>query len=260
MRHFVLFGPGYVGSRLGAVLERSGWRVSRVGRDADPEQVETSLRSADALLSTVPPDAAGDPVLLRWGAPIARVPWLGYLSSTGVYGDTGGAWVDEGAPIAGRRTARNDADRAWLDRGGRVFRLPGIYGPGRSVLDRLSAGMAHRVDLPSQVFSRIHVDDVVAAVCAALDRGPPTAYNIADDLPAAQNRLIEWACQRLDLPLPTVKAVDDPALSPATRAFYRENRRVANGKAKRLLGWRPVYPTWREGLGALAAAISPSSG
>jgi nucleoside-diphosphate-sugar epimerase len=259
MRHFVLFGPGYVGSRLGMTLERSGWRVTRAGRDADLDRVDTSLRSADALLSTVPPSPQGDPVLLHWRASIVDVPWIGYLSSSGVYGDTGGAWVDEQAPIAGRRSARNDADRAWLDLGGRVFRLPGIYGPGRSVLDRLTAGTAHRVRLPGQVFSRIHVDDVVTAVFAALDRGPPGAYNVADDLPAAQNQLIEWACRRLQLPMPHVIAADDPALSPAARAFYRENRRVANGKAKRLLGWRPAYPTWRDGLRALAE-INPSSG
>src|SRR5690606_21171519 len=123
------------------------------------------------------------------------------LSSTGVYGDTGGAWVDETAGSGGRRKPRVKADAAWLARGARVFRLPGIYGPGRSALDRVAEGRAHRIDLPEQVFSRIHVDDIASGVLAGFG-GPPGAYNLADDLPASQNAVIEEACRLLGLAPP----------------------------------------------------------
>jgi len=133
-----------------------------------------------------------------------------------------------------------------------VFRLPGIYGPGRSPLDRVKAGNAHRIDLPGQVFSRVHVDDIVGGVLASLDHGPPGIYNLADDQPVSQNRVIEAACDLLGLPRPLLKTIEEARLSPAARAFYSENRRVANGKAKRLLGWKPRYPDYRAGLRALA--------
>ena len=138
--------------------------------------------------------------------------------------------------------------------GARVFRLPGIYGPGRSVLDRVregpNASRAHRIDLPDQVFSRVHVDDIVAGVIAALD-APAGAYNLADDLPCHQNKVIKEACRLLALPLPPLLTLEQANLSPMARGFYAENRRVANGKAKRVLGWRPRYATYREGLRGL---------
>jgi len=177
------------------------------------------------------------------------------LSSTGVYGDSKGGWVDESAPIgSGRRTARADADAAWqaLHPAVRVFRLPGIYGPGRSPLDRVAEGHAHRLDVPGQVFSRIHVDDIVGGVLAAIDRGRPGVYNLADDRPTRQNRVIEAACDLLGKPWPPLQAIGEAGLSPMARAFYDENRRVANGKAKRVLGWSPLYPDFAAGLRAIA--------
>lgn len=182
--------------------------------------------------------------------------WVGYLSSTGVYGDTGGAWVDESAEIGGgRRSARVAADLRWqaLRADMRVFRLPGIYGPGRSALDRVREGRAHRIDLPDQLFSRIHVDDIVSAILASFE-GPPGIYNIADDAPSSQNSVIECACQLLGVPPPPLLALEAARLSPQARAFYAENRRVANGKAKRLLGWRPAFPDYRAGLESLLLA------
>jgi nucleoside-diphosphate-sugar epimerase len=217
------------------------------------------LAGASHVLSSVPPGRdGGDPVLAGYGPALAAAParWLGYLSSTGVYGDTQGAWVDESAPVGGgRRSARVEADAAWraLDPRVRVFRLPGIYGPGRNALERVAAGTAHRIAAPGQVFSRIHVADIAAAVIASF-AGPPGVYNLADDLPASHNAVIEQACRLLGRPPPPLLALDDPALSPAARAFYGENRRVASGKARRLLGWRPRYPTFAEGLRAIAAA------
>ena len=131
------------------------------------------------------------------------------------------------------------------------MRLPGIYGPGRSALDRVRDGKSHRIDLPGQVFSRVHVDDIVAGVVAAID-APPGAYNLADDLPTSQNAVIEEACRLLGISPPSLQTMDEAGLSDMARGFYAENRRVANDKAKRVLGWRPKYPTYREGLAALA--------
>jgi nucleoside-diphosphate-sugar epimerase len=253
----LIFGPGYTASRIAAAVERDGWRVARIGR-ANFDAAEAEIAAATHILSSVPPAGNADPVLDRYAPALTRRSsgWLGYLSSTGVYGDTGGAWVDETAPIgSGRRSARAAADRAWLDLGACVFRLPGIYGPGRSPLDRIAAGSAYRVTVPDQVFSRIHVDDIVSAVIAGFD-APPGAYNIADDAPAPQDEVTAYAAHLLGGSPPPIVPVD--TLSPAARAFYAENRRVANGKARRVLGWRPLYPTYREGLRALSATTSPA--
>lgn len=202
----------------------------------------------------MPPLVDGDPVLQNFGDVLAGK-WLGYLSSTGVYGDAGGAWVDESSPIRGRRESRNMADQDWLQRGARVFRLPGIYGPGRSALDRVAAGQGHRVDLPGQVFSRVHVDDIVSGVLAGFE-APPGAYNLADDCPCDQNAVIEMAAALRGMPAPPFVTLD--SLSPMARSFYAENRRVANGKAKRVLGWVPAYPDFATGLRALSAISNPA--
>lgn len=260
MRLFI-FGLGYAAS---AIADASGWPVLATTRDGragtirfdDDQAVRAGLAAATHILSSVPPgEAEGDPVLARYGDALDGR-WLGYLSSTGVYGDAAGAWVDESAPIRGRRPARNAADAAWLARDARVFRLPGIYGPGRSPLDRVAAGTAHRTGLADQVFSRIHVADIASGVVAGFT-APPGAYNLADDLPTSQDRVIEHAAAMLGLPPPPVVALD--TLSPAARAFYAENRRVANGRAKRVLGWQPRYPDYRLGLRAVSAMTSPTA-
>ena len=252
MARFVLFGPGFAGSRIIHALQREGWQVDAITRTTLDESARAALAQASHMLSTVHPSETGeDPVLATYGEAIRRVRWIGYLSSTGVYGDTGGAWVDESAPLTGRRRGRIAADLAWQRIGARVFRLPGIYGPGRSIFERLRGGHAHRVDLPDQVFSRIHVDDIARGVLAATRQGPPGVYNLSDDLPAPQNAVVEHGCALLGLPAPPLRKLDELDLSLAARAFYGENRRVASGKAKRLLGWQPLYPTYREGLRAV---------
>ena len=226
----------------------------------DEVAVRTALEDATHILSSVPPSGeGGDPVLQKYASAIVASDssWVGYLSSTGVYGDAGGAWVDESAPVGeGRRTARADADLAWqaLRHDTRVFRLPGIYGPGRSALDRVKDGKAHRIDMPGQIFSRIHVDDIVGAVIAALD-GPAGVYNIADDLPASQNDVIEYACNLLGREWPPLLSLEAAALSPMARGFYAENRRIANGKAKRLLAWQPRFANYRQGLQTLLGDV-----
>ena len=236
--------------------------TSRDGRPgtivfSDRAAVTAAIARADYILSSVPPEGDEDPVLAAYGPALAQADaWLGYLSSTGVYGDARGAWVDEGSPIGGgRRGARAAADMAWLARGARVFRLPGIYGPGRSPLDRIAGGRAHRIDLPGQVFSRIHVDDLVSGVIAGFD-APAGPYNVSDDLPASQNAVMECAASLLGRDPPPFVTLE--ALSPMARGFYDENRRVANGKAKRLLGWRPLHRDYRAGLRALSAMTSPA--
>ena len=265
MARLLIFGPGYAASHIAAALQAREFAIETIGRAdfARGDVVLAAIGSASHILSSVPPEGDQDPVLARYGAAIAacRAQWSGYLSSSGVYGDTGGAWVDESTPIgAGRRTARAAADRGWaaLHPQVRVFRLPGIYGPGRSPLDRVAAGIAHRIDLPGQVFSRVHVDDIVGGVLASIDCGPPGIYNLADDRPASQNRVIEAACALLGLPVPPLQRLEDAGLSPAARAFYAENRRVANGKMKRLLRWRPTHPDYAAGLRALSASTRPA--
>ena len=262
MTHLLIFGRGYAASRLAARVEARGWTVSattRDGRDGtlrhdDAPAVRAALGRASHILSSVPPDEGGaDPVLRDYGQAIALAParWIGYLSSTGVYGDSGGAWVDEGAPLHGRRPARIAADRAWGALRGEVrrFRLPGIYGPGRSVIDRLRAGTAHRVDVAGQLFSRVHVDDIAGAILASFAAEATGAFNIADDCPASQNAVVEEGARLLGIAPPPV--VPLASLSPAQRAFYAENRRVASGRARRLLGWQPRFHDYRAGLRAL---------
>lgn len=257
----LIFGLGYAASHIAAALPTA--RVAATGRAGnlafeDVERVRFEIANATHILSSVPPGEA-DPVLAAYRDELAgTTAWLGYLSSTGVYGDTGGAWVDEGAPTGtGRRGARAAADTAWLAMGARVFRLPGIYGPGRSPLDRIRAGEARRVDAGGQVFSRIHVDDIARGVIAGFD-GPAGAYNLADDEPAAQSEVTAFGCRLLGLPVPALVAIDDAGLSPAARAFYSENRRIANGKARRVLRWQPRYRDYRLGLRALSASTSPT--
>ena len=256
----LILGQGFSGRFIADAARAAGLQVQGVKRTAAPgilafddPALPDAIARATHILSSVPPageQQGDDPVLQRFGPLLQRHPgWLGYLSSTGVYGDTGGAWVDESAPIKGRRGGRNEADAEWLSRGARVFRLPGIYGPGRSALDRVRDGKAHRIDLPDQVFSRVHVDDLASGVIASF-AGPAGVYNLADDEPCHQNRLIEWGCAMLGAPLPPLQSLEEADLSPAALAFYAENRRIANGRAKRLLGWTPRFPTYREGLAA----------
>ncbi|MBX7528330.1 SDR family NAD(P)-dependent oxidoreductase [Qipengyuania vesicularis] len=261
MPRLFIFGLGYTARRFAQEMRARGWHVDATGSAgnvdfADRTAVSQALAKASHVLSSVPPDRESglDPVLSAYRDELGKA-WYGYLSSTGVYGDAGGAWVDECSPTGGgRRTARSEADALWLELGARVFRLPGIYGPSRSIFDRLKSGKAHRIDLPGQVFSRIHVDDIVSGIVACIESGAPEgAYNLSDDLPTSQNVVVEEAARLLGIDPPPLQTVEEAGLSPMARGFYAENRRVANGKAKRVLGWQPLYPTYREGLAAIRA-------
>ena len=262
----LIFGLGYSALRIADLASRQGAVVVATTRDGrngtlhfdDQAAVLPALAAATHVLSSVPPDGDVDPVLARHGDALAGKR-LSYLSSTGVYGDTGGAWVDESAPVGGRRPGRAAADLAWVGMGARVFRLPGIYGPGRSALERVREGGAHRVG-GTGVFSRIHVDDLAAGVVAGLDAAPG-AYNLADGCPAPHDAAVEFAAALLGLSPPPIVPLDQ--LSPMARGFHAENRRVAADKARRVLGWTPRYPDYRaglrSGLRAVSATISPTA-
>lgn len=258
MKRLLIFGLGYSARRVAAVMEQRGWAIESTGSHGtiafeDPEAVQEAVARTSHVLSSVPPSEDGDPVLNAYGD-LVKGKWLGYLSSTGVYGDAGGAWVDESSAVGGaRRSERVEADARWLELDARVFRLPGIYGPGRSIFDRIRDGKAHRIDLSEQVFSRVHVADIATGIVAAIEADvPPGAYNLGDDEPASQNVVVEHACRLLGVAPPPLQSLDEAGLSPMARGFYAENRRVANGKLKRLSGWQPRYRTYREGLAALA--------
>jgi nucleoside-diphosphate-sugar epimerase len=261
--HLLVLGLGYTASRIAAAATAHGGTVTAVRSRAErgvltlaSPELPGAIASATHILSSVPPAADGsDPVLVAVGAMVAAAParWLGYLSSTGVYGNTDGAWVDETAPVGnGRRSARVAADLAWqaLHPAMRVFRLPGIYGPGRSAIDRVLSGSAHRIDAPGHLFSRIHVDDIVAVVTASFARGEPGIYNLADRMPATGNAVIEYACDLLGSPWPPLDPLDSPRLSPMARGFYAENRRIAAAKISRDLDVELRYPDYKCGLQA----------
>ncbi|WP_374944726.1 NAD(P)-dependent oxidoreductase [Sphingomonas sp.] len=258
----LILGLGYTAQAVAALVPE--WRVLGTTRDGrggtlrfdDRDAVAREIALASHVLSSVPPADDADPALAAYGSALARSgAWLGYLSSTGVYGDADGAWVDETSPTGGgRRDTRARADADWLALGARVFRLPGIYGFGRSPIDRVREGKAHRTCIAGQVFSRCHVEDIARGVIAGFD-APARAYNLADDRPCSQDQVVTFAAALLGLPPPPVVALE--TLSRQARGFYAENRRVANGKAKRVLGWRPLYPDYRAGLRALSAMTSP---
>lgn len=192
--------------------------------------------------------------------------WIGYLSTTGAYGDRRGGWVFEDSRLAAQSpegARRVAAERDWLEVGRgmgltvTVHRLPGIYGPGRSAFERLREGRARRIATPGQVFSRIHVDDLAAGLEASIAK--PRAggiYNLCDDEPAANSRVIAHAAGLIGLPAPPEEVLNLEALSPQARRFYAETKRVSNARAKAELGWRPAYPTYREGLAAILATES----
>jgi nucleoside-diphosphate-sugar epimerase len=260
--HLLVLGLGYTAAHIAAAFTAGGGSVSAVrSRPApgvltlDDPALPAAIAGATHILASVPPAADGtDPVLAAHAAALAAAParWVGYLSSTGVYGDAGGAWVDEAAPLNGRRSGRIAADLAWqsLHPQSRVFRLPGIYGPGRSALDRLRAGPVARIDLPGHVFSRVHVADITGAVLASFEQGAPGIYNLADDEPAPGEAVTAHAARLLVVPVPPLQPLAQAQLSPMARAFYAECRRVANGKMTRDLRYQLRYPDFRCGLAA----------
>lgn len=234
--------------------------------DSPSPEVRALLPGTTHLLVSIPPDLEGDAVLRHYREDIAALPdlaWVGYLSTVGVYGDCKGAWVDEDAPtrpISERSLRRVQAEQAWLDFGketGRrveVFRLSGIYGPGRSVVDNLRAGTARRIVKPGQVFNRIHVDDIARVLAAAIDKETThRVYNVSDDEPAPPEDVVAYAAELLGMPIPPAVTLEEAGLSGMAASFWAETKRVKNERIRRDLGVDLLYPTYREGLRALAA-------
>ncbi len=261
----LILGLGYSGQAIAAEMRVHGIPVVGVRRTAkdealafDDPAVERAIATATFILSSVPPDAqtGADPILARFGRALKAAPGrLFYLSSTGVYGDTGGAWVDEASPVGtGRRTARAAADLAWGQLGATRLRLPGIYGPGRSALDQVRAGTARRIDRPGHRFSRIHVADIAGATTRAMLRGLAGVLNIVDHLPAEPAHVTEAACRLLGAPLPPLEPLETAGLSPMARGFWAERRLVASARLSRDLGYTLRYPDYKAGLAAIAAA------
>lgn len=267
-------GFGYSARALAARLKPLGWRIAGTTRDPAraPEieslGVEAALwppapelaAEATHVLVSAAPDEDGDPTLRVLGPALAasrKLRWLGYLSTTGVYGDRDGGWVDEDSPLEpgterGRR--RLEAETAWRAHGAplHIFRLAGIYGPGRGPFEKVRNGTARRIVKPGQIFSRVHRDDIAAALHASALRPQPGAvYNLCDDDPAPPEDVIACAAELLGAPPPPAIPFAEADLTPMTRSFYAESKRVSNRRMSEELGVSPIYPSYREGLAAI---------
>ena len=280
-----IFGAGYSGKALGLANDGFAGRIAGTTRSPgkfaslgaagiEPllfdgvltDEIRAALDETTHLVVSVAPGEKGDPVLSAARTAIAEMPslqWIGYLSTVGVYGDHGGAWVDEGAecrPVSQRSIMRLEAEREWQRLGkaiGKpvaVLRLSGIYGPGRSAVDRLRAGAARRISKPGQVFNRVHVDDIAAALEAAM--AAPSAheiYNVTDDEPAPADEVVAYAAGLLGIAPPPLVRFEDAPFTPIARSFYDQSKRVSNRRMKDSLGVKLSYPTYREGMAAIAA-------
>jgi len=280
------FGLGYSALHLARRLRREGWTVAGTCRSEEKRQAllaegitahlfdrglpladpEAAIHDATHILNSIPPDAKVDPVYTEYGTEIAhlhRLRWFGYLSTTGVYGDRGGDWVDEDSdfkPSGERGRRRVMAEAEWvglLPNSGlpvHIFRLAGIYGPGRSAIDSLRRGTAKRIVKPGQVFSRIHVDDIATVLIASIAHpNPGAAYNVCDDNPAPPDEVIAYAAELLGVEPPPAVPFEQAQLSEMARSFYADNKRVRNNRIKNELGVRLKYPDYRAGLQAILA-------
>jgi len=287
MKRLFCFGLGYSARVLARRLAARNWKIAgtattaenalalqREGYEAfvfdglnrDTALAEELNRSTHILLS-IPPGIDGDPALHVYGGDIAASPsigWIGYFSSISVYGDSKGEWVDETSspqPATERGVRRLIAENAWIELGERsgksvtILRLPGIYGPGRSAIDQLRAGKARRVFKPGQVTNRVHVEDIATATEAALALSSRIhVFNITDDLPAPPQDVIAFGAELLGIPCPPATDPADASLSPMARSFYAESKKVSNARMKDKLGVKLAYPTYVEGLRAIARA------
>lgn len=249
-----------------AAVADDGLRRHRLHADAAPSpSLLQDIAQAQAVLCSVPPDAQGDPALRQLLPALRASPslrWIGYLSSTAVYADRGGGWIDESSVADASEAAgvqRRLAEAQWQaladERGiaSAVFRLPGLYGPGRNALLQLAEGRARHVVRPGLVFNRLHVEDLAAVVIAAMQR--PTRdglYLPADDEPAPPQEVLAFAALLGGFTLPPALAWDDPAVSATLRRFYQSNKRIDSRGTREALGWMPQFATYREGLQALA--------
>ena len=277
----LVFGFGYTASHISSRLRRKGYEIVATVRarakadeldqagitarvfssDHTDAQIAEDIRSSDAVLISVPPSEYGDPVLRSFARQIAQAQgprWLGYLSTVGVYGDHAGNWVDEKTPTMPENSRLRDritAEKGWLALGAHVFRLSGIYGPGRNQLVQLAAGTARRIVKPNQVFNRIYVADIATVIEASLTKPRPGGiYNVTDNEPAPPQVVVEFAAGLCGVAPPPAIPFECAELSPMARGFYSHNRRVRNDLIREELGVTLSYPSYREGLAALRAA------
>ena len=283
--HLFCFGLGFSARTLAKRLLAKGWRVTGTTRTAEKrenllaqdfsdvllfdatrplEDPTNALRKATHILISASPDADGDPVLRQHARDIAALPglqWAGYLSTTGVYGNHDGGWVDEDAPLSPsspRSEYRVAAERAWLELAEQdkapvhIFRLAGIYGPGRSMLDTVRAGKAKRIDRPGQVFSRIHVEDIATVLEASIAApNPGRIYNVCDDMAASPAEVTAHACELLGVEPPPLVPFEESGLSPMGKTFWLDNKRVSNRRLHEELGVELRYPDYKAGLASL---------
>lgn len=271
------FGFGYSAQHLAARLK--GTAISVSGTTTTPEKASDTIhlfnrdtplvkpaavfKDVTHLLISIPPDDKGDAVLSMHAKDIQRIPtleWIGYLSTTGVYGDMKCAWVDEETPPVPqtpRSIARYEIEKKWqrFDLPAHIFRLSGIYGPGRSALDAVRQGRAQRINKMNHIFNRIHVADIAQTLQASMMKPKPgSLYNLADDMPAPNEEVIDYACQLLGHPSLPLIPYEQAELSPMAREFYAECKRIRNHKIKQELGVKLLYPNYKKGLDAIIAA------
>lgn len=287
------FGLGYTGSALARHLSDFGWLVDgsiRSPKNNSPwtrseiavhifngeepcQEALESIRSADYVLSCIRPTEKGDPILIHHAQDLIEnrnLKWAGYLSTTGVYGDHAGGEVDESSPMNlsnERNRRRAAAEREWLKLWERhslpvhIFRLVGIYGPGRGTLEKLKQGKAQRIDCPGAAFSHIHIDDAVQVLARSMQSpNPGGIYNVCDDAPVSQRESMEYACDILNNPYPPLVGLDESNLSELGRSFYSDRKQVQNRRIKEELGVKLKFPNYREGLAALAEQMKIEEG
>lgn len=288
MRKLFCFGYGYSCSYLGySLMQKGGWTIAGTTRDPDKKafmsehgvkayifdyhkplhDAQLFLEGVTHLIISTPPRDDGDPTFLMNADDILRTPtleWVGYLSSTCVYGDQGGEWVDEESepqPSSKRGNRRDIAEKQWLSLYRQhglpvhIFRLAGIYGPGRSALDSVRTGVARRIEKPGHAFNRAHVEDIVRVLTASMyNPNPGAIYNVSDDTPSPSHEVIAYACELLGVEKPPLIPFEKANLAPIACSFYNDNKRIANERIKRELGVSLLCPSYREGLEACLAA------
>lgn len=291
MTKVLILGAGYSARRFLDLYHQEAGRVAATARNAETvaaleargvrpvwvadgmgEEFAEAVRQADVLIASAQPGEAGDPFVGAVGQALEGTdckPLMIYLSTIAVYGDHGGAWVDEitlTTPESERGVERVRAEGQWRALGAAsgapvaVLRLPGIYGPGRSAINQLKAGTARRIVKPGQVFNRIHVDDIASAIAAVIARHGEGTFNITDNEPAPPQDVVAYAAGLLGIPPPPEVAFDDARMTPMARSFYGECKRASNARAKQVLGWQPRYPTYREGIAAIIAESAGGNG
>ncbi len=280
MNHLFCFGLGFSAKALAARLAGQGWRITGTSRsaagaaaiaglgyrglvfDGSAALPGESFNGVTHVVISVPPGAEGDPVFRHHGNDLSNINWLAYLSTTGVYGDHGGAWVSEETPLTPnteRGHRRCNAEGDWASKHAHIFRLAGIYGPGRNQLLSVLDGTAKRIIKPGQIFSRIHVEDIATVLVAAIAKpNPGRAYNVADDEPCAPQDVVAYAAELLAMPTPPDTPFAAAKLSPMAASFYADSKRVGNARISQELGVQLAFPTYREGLKSLLQDLAPS--